>query len=163
MVIAHEISHAFDKNGAQRDENGNMRQWWTESDMAEFEKRTAAMKALFDGIEVDGGTVNGEITLGENIADAGGLSCALETASARMPDKHLTASQLEEFFRSYAVMWRSKTRPQTRELLLLEDTHAPPKLRVNVQLSNCGEFYDAFGVKEGDKMYISPERRVQIW
>jgi putative endopeptidase len=162
-VIAHEISHAFDKNGAQRDENGNMRQWWTDSDLAEFEKRTAAMKALFDGIEVDGGTVNGEITLGENIADAGGLSCALETASARMPGKRLTASQLEEFFRSYAAMWRSKTRPETQELLILQDTHAPAKLRVNVQLSNCGAFYEAFGVKESDKMYISPDRRVQIW
>jgi putative endopeptidase len=162
-IIAHEISHAFDKNGAQRDENGNMRKWWTDSDLAEFEKRTAAMKALFDGIEVDGGTVNGEITLAENIADAGGLSCALETASARMPGKRLTASQLEEFFRSYAVMWRSKTRPETQELLILQDTHAPAKLRVNVQLSNCGAFYEAFGVKEGDKMYIPPERRVQIW
>jgi putative endopeptidase len=162
-VIAHEISHAFDKNGAQRDENGNMRQWWTDSDMAEFEKRTAAMKALFDGIKVDGGTVNGEITLGENIADAGGLSCAFETASARMPGKRLTKAQLEEFFRGYAMMWRSKMRPEMQELLLLQDTHAPEKLRVNVQLSNCGEFCDAFGVKEGDKMYIPPERRVQSW
>ena len=163
MVIAHEISHAFDKNGAQRDENGNMRQWWTDADLAEFEKRTAAMKALFDGIKVDGGTVNGEITLGENIADAGGLSCALETASARMPGKRLPKAQLEEFFRGYAVIWRSKTRPETQELLLLQDTHAPTKLRVNVQLSNCGEFYDAFDVKEGDKMYIPSERRIQIW
>ncbi|MDR1579195.1 MAG: M13 family metallopeptidase [Synergistaceae bacterium] len=162
-VIAHEISHAFDKNGALRDENGNLRQWWTDSDFAEFEKRTAAMKALFDGIKVDGGTVNGEITLGENIADAGGLSCALETASARMPGKRLSKVQLEEFFRSYAVMWRSKTRPEMRELLLLQDTHAPAELRVNVQLSNCGEFRGAFGVKEGDKMYIPPERRVRIW
>jgi putative endopeptidase len=162
-VIAHEISHAFDKNGAQRDENGNMKQWWTDSDLAEFEKRTAAMKALFDGIKVDGGTVNGEISLGENIADAGGLSCALEAAAAGMPGKRLTASQLEEFYRSYAAMWRSKTRPEVQELLLLQDTHAPAKLRVNVQLSNCAEFYEAFDVKEGDKMYIPPERRVQIW
>jgi putative endopeptidase len=162
-VIAHEISHAFDKNGARRDENGNMRQWWTDSDFAEFEKRTASMKALFDGIEVDGGTVNGEITLGENIADAGGLSCALETASARMPDKRLPKARLEEFFRSYAAMWRSKMRPEMRELMLIQDTHAPAKLRVNVQLSNCAEFREAFDVKEGDKMYIPLERRVQIW
>ena len=162
-VIAHEISHAFDKNGALRDENGNMRKWWTDSDFAEFEKRTSAMKALFDGIKVDGGTVNGEITLGENIADAGGLSCALETASARMPGKKLSQAQLEEFFRGYAVMWRSKMRPEMQELLLLQDTHAPAKLRVNVQLSNCDEFYEAFGVKESDKMYLPPERRVKIW
>jgi putative endopeptidase len=162
-VIAHEISHAFDKNGAQRDENGNMKQWWTDSDLAEFEKRTAAMRALFDGIKVEGGIVNGEISLGENIADAGGLSCALETAAGRTPGKRLSKAQLEEFFRGYAVMWRSKTRPEMRELMLLQDTHAPEKLRVNVQLSNCGEFYEAFDMKEGDKMYISPERRVQIW
>ncbi|MDR3164271.1 MAG: M13 family metallopeptidase [Synergistaceae bacterium] len=162
-VIAHEISHAFDKNGAQRDENGNMRQWWTNSDLAEFEKRTAAIKALFDGIKVDGGIVNGEITLGENIADAGGLSCALETAAGRTPGKRLSKAQLEKFFRSYAIMWRSKTRSEMQELMLLQDTHSPAKLRVNVQLSNCGGFSEAFDVKEGDKMYISPERRVQIW
>jgi putative endopeptidase len=162
-VIAHEISHAFDKNGAQRDENGNMRQWWTDSDFAEFEKRTSAMNALFDGIKVDGGAVNGEITLAENIADAGGLSCALETASGRAPGKKLPKAQMEEFFRGFASMWRSKTRPEMQELLLLQDTHAPAKLRVNVQLSNCGEFYEAFGVKDGDKMYIPPERRIQIW
>jgi putative endopeptidase len=162
-IIAHEISHAFDKNGALRDENGNMRQWWTKSDFDEFEKRTVAMTALFDGIEVDGGKVNGTITLSENIADAGGLSCALETASRRAKDKKLTNAQMSEFFESYAAIWRSKTRPELQELLLLQDTHAPAKLRVNVQLSNRGEFYETFCVKEGDKMYIPPERRVKIW
>lgn len=156
-VIAHEISHAFDNNGAKFDEYGNMNNWWTDTDLAHFETLSAQMIAEFDGIAFAGGTVNGTLTVSENIADAGGVSCALAAA------KKEADVAFEDFFVNWAKIWRTKAREQYQQLLLAIDVHAPAKLRANIQLQNVPEFFETYGIKEGDGMYKAPEKRVHIW
>lgn len=156
-IIGHELSHAFDTNGSKFDEKGNLRDWWTEEDYQEFEKRAEAMINLFDGIKFAGGKVNGTQTVSENIADTSGLSIALEAL------KNEKEPNLEEFYISWATIWRQKASEETLRELLLIDTHSPNKLRANMQLSNSDDFYATFDVKEGDKMYLAPEERVAIW
>lgn len=156
-VIGHEISHAFDPNGSLFDEKGSLNNWWTEEDYAKFNELSQAMVDEFNGIEVDGGTVNGELTLTENVADAGGLSCALE-AIKKDPD-----ADLSEFFESWATIWRQKATPEYEAMLLAVDVHAPNKLRTNIQLENLDDFYTTYDIVEGDGMYRAPEDRVSIW
>ncbi len=156
-VIAHEISHAFDNNGALFDEFGNLNNWWTEEDQAHFRTLAQDMIKEFDGLPYAGQTVNGKLTVSENIADAGGLSCAL-SAAKQEEDYDLVA-----FFTNWARIWRMKAREQYMQLLLAVDVHAPNKLRANVQVQNLTEFYQAFGVEEGDAMYKAPADRVHIW
>lgn len=156
-VIAHEISHAFDNNGAKFDENGNLHNWWTAEDFAHFQTLAQAMIDEFDGLAFAGGTVNGKLTVSENIADAGGLSCALEAA------KRESDVQLTDFFTNWAKIWRTKATEQYQQLLLTVDVHGPAKLRANIQLQNLDDFYTTFDIKPGDAMYRAPENRVQIW
>ncbi|HBO47286.1 MULTISPECIES: M13-type metalloendopeptidase [Pediococcus] len=156
-VMAHEISHAFDPNGALFDENGSLHNWWTETDMKEFKKHSQAMIEEFDGLPFAGGKVNGKLVVTENVADDGGLSCALEAA------KHTENPDLEAFFVNWARVWRSKATKEYEQLLLSIDVHAPAKLRANVQVKNFDEFYQTFNVQPGDGMYLDPEKRVQIW
>lgn len=156
-VIAHEISHAFDNNGALFDEYGNLNNWWTPEDSAHFKKLAQKMIDEFDGLPIAGQTVNGKLTVSENIADGGGLSCALE--AAKMEDDF----SAKEFFINWATIWRMKATKQYEQLLLSIDVHAPQKLRANVQAQNQADFYTAFGIKPGDKMYKAPEDRVNIW
>ncbi|MDN5576000.1 MAG: M13 family peptidase [Pediococcus sp.] len=156
-VMAHEISHAFDPNGALFDENGSLHNWWTETDMKEFKKRSQAMIEEFDGLPFAGGKVNGKLVVTENVADDGGLSCALEAA------KHTENPDLEAFFVNWARVWRSKATKEYEQLLLSIDVHAPAKLRANVQVKNFDEFYQTFNVQPGDGMYLDPEKWVQIW
>ena len=156
-VIAHEITHAFDTNGAQFDAAGSLNNWWTEADYAAFAEKTQAMIALFDGAHHESGPVSGQMTVSENIADAGGLASALEAAQS-LPD-----ADPEAFFRNWAAIWRIKTTPEYAALLLAMDIHAPGKLRANVQLGNLDAFYETFDITEADGMYIPPEKRVTIW
>ncbi|WP_427902711.1 M13 family metallopeptidase [Metamycoplasma alkalescens] len=156
-VIAHEISHAFDNNGANFDEVGNMVNWWTKEDKIEFEKRAKKMIELFDGKKTEAGKCNGKLTVSENIADAGGVSCALEAAKT---EKDFNA---KHFYINYAINWRSKYRKELQKLLLDTDVHAPTILRANIQVQNSDDFYTAFNIKKGDKMYLSPKKRVKIW
>lgn len=156
-VIAHEISHAFDNNGAKFDEFGNLNNWWTEEDLEQFQNKAQAMIDEFDGLSLADATVNGKLTVSENIADAGGLSCALEAAKS---EKDFS---FEEFFVSWATIWRTKAKKEYQQLLLQIDVHAPAKLRANVQLQNIDEFYETFGITEQDEMYQKPEKRVHIW
>ena len=156
-IIAHEITHAFDGNGAQFDETGSLNHWWTEADYAAFGEKIQNMTNLFDGRGYGGGVVNGELTVAENIADAGGLGCALQVVQG-LPD-----GDLEAFFRNWAVIWRMKARPAYVQLLLALDVHAPNQLRTNVQLGNLDAFYEVFSIGEDDGMYIAPENRVKIW
>lgn len=156
-VIAHEISHAFDPNGSQFDEQGNLANWWTEADYETFSALSQAMVDEFDGLEHAGGMVNGELTVTENVADAGGLSCALEALQG-MEDVDLAA-----FFTSWATIWRQKATPEYEALLLALDVHAPNALRANIQAQNIDEFFEAFDIGPGDGMYRAPEDRVAIW
>lgn len=156
-VIAHEISHAFDNNGSLFDEYGNLNNWWTEEDRHHFQELADQMIAEFDGLEIAGGKVNGKLTVSENIADAGGLSCALEAA------KKDPVVDLEGFFINWATIWRMKARQEYTQLLLSVDVHAPNKLRANVQVKNLADFYPTFGIEPTDAMYLAPEKRVSIW
>lgn len=156
-VIAHEISHAFDNNGALFDEYGNLNNWWTPEDSAHFKELAQKMIDEFDGLPIAGQKVNGKLTVSENIADGGGLSCALEAA------KEEDDFNAQEFFINWATIWRMKATQQYEQLLLSIDVHTPQKLRANVQAQNQADFYTAFGIQPGDQMYKAPEDRVNIW
>ena len=156
-VIAHEISHAFDNNGSLFDEFGNLNNWWTDEDSAYFKQLAQKMIDEFDGIPFAGQKVNGKLTVSENIADAGGLSCALEAAKTEAD------FNAQEFFINWATIWRMKATEQYMQLLLSIDVHAPQKLRANIQAENLDDFYTAFDIKPSDEMYRAPEDRVHIW
>ncbi|MDG3141800.1 endopeptidase [Streptococcus suis] len=156
-VIAHEISHAFDTNGASFDEHGSLNDWWTQDDYKAFTERTDKVVAQFDGIDFAGGKTNGKLTVSENVADLGGLAAALEAAKR---DADFSA---EDYFINFATIWRMKAREEYLQLLLSVDVHAPGKLRTNVQLPNFDDFFTTFEVKEGDGMWRDPEERIVIW
>lgn len=156
-VIGHEISHAFDNNGAQFDEKGNLHNWWTEKDYESFKSLTKKMIEEWDGIPFHGGKVNGELIVSENIADNGGMSVTLSIM------KTLKDADYQAYFKNWARIWCMKAKEQYILLLLTNDVHAPAELRANIQPRNFPEWYEAFDVKEADKMYISPEKRVVIW
>ncbi len=156
-VIGHEISHAFDSNGAKCDENGNLNNWWTKNDTRKFESKIKAMVKEFDGIELPWGIVNGKFIVSENIADNGGMAVTLDIMS-RMQDK-----SYEEYFMNWARVWCAKAKPEYQQLLLKVDVHGPAILRANMQPRNFPEWYDTFNVTKNDKMYIAPNKRVIIW
>ncbi len=156
-VIAHEISHAFDNNGAKFDENGNLNNWWTKEDNRKFNARTKAMIKEFDGIELPWGTVNGKFIVSENIADNGGMGATLEVM------KNTEGANYEEYFVNWAKVWCLKAKPEYLKLILSIDVHAPAILRANMQPRNFPEWYETFKVKKTDKMYLAPSKRVTIW
>lgn len=159
VVIGHEITHAFDSNGADFDENGNMKNWWTEADTKAFEEKTQAIIKQWDGIEIYGGKVNGKLTVTENVADAGGISSTLEVLK-----KKDAKADLKAYFENYAVTWRTKASQEYYQMLLNVDVHAPAELRVNQQVKNFQEFYNTYPeIKEGDPMYLTPDKRVSLW
>ncbi len=139
------------------DENGNKKTWWTDGDLAAFKARIAAMEELFDGIPYAGGQIDGNLTVAENTADAGGVSIALSVLKKRV-DYNPAA-----FFEAYARTWTEKQTQQLMEMQLRADVHSPPYIRVNMQCSNSDEFYEAYDIAETDAMYIAPEDRVSIW
>lgn len=156
-VIAHEISHAFDTNGASFDETGSLNNWWTDEDYAAFKERTDKVVAQFDGIDFAGGKVNGQLTVSENVADLGGVACALEAA------KKEADFSAEEYFTNFARIWRMKAREEYLKLLIATDVHAPGKLRTNVQLPNFTDFIETFDIQAGDGMWRDQADRLEIW
>lgn len=156
-VIAHEISHAFDTNGASFDEHGSLNNWWTDEDYAAFKKRTDKVVAQFDGLDFAEAKVNGKLTVSENVADLGGLACALEAA------KKEADFSAEDYFTNFATIWRMKARREYLQLLVSVDVHAPGKLRTNVQLPNFTDFLETFEVQPGDGMWRDEADRVIIW
>jgi putative endopeptidase len=156
-VMAHEISHAFDNNGAKFDEFGSLSNWWTDEDLEAFKKKSKDMIDLFDGVETGNGVCNGELTVSENIADSGGLRCALEASKKRKDH------DLEGFFINWASVWRQKASAEYSQLLLRVDVHGPTILRANMQLSNLPEFQEFYQLKEEDKMYLAKDKMVSIW
>ena len=156
-VIGHEISHAFDSNGAKCDENGNINNWWTEEDFARFETKVNQMIEQFDGIELPWGKVNGAFIVSENMADNGGMSVTLDIMS------RMDGASYEEYFCNWARVWCQKARDEYRKLLLAVDVHGPTLLRANMPPRNFKEWYETFGVTENDQMYIAPDKRIIIW
>ncbi len=167
-VIGHEISHGFDDKGSKFDGNGNLRNWWTEEDRSEFEKRARGLIGQYNDYEpVDGMKVNGELTLGENIGDLGGLSVAHAAYRLSLGDREapvidgLTGDQ--RFFLGWAQSWRRLYRDAELRKRLLTDPHSPSIYRVNGIVRNMDAFYDAFDIRPGDALYLAPEERVEIW
>ena len=167
-VIGHELGHGFDDQGAKFDGDGNLRNWWTDADKAEFEKRGKQLVEQYNQYSpLEGMHVNGELTLGENIGDLGGLTVALKAYKLSLEGKEAAVldgfTGEQRFFISWSQVWRRKGREQYLRNMLMTDPHSPSEYRVIGIVSNIPEFYTAFDVKEGDKMYIAPEKRVKIW
>ena len=156
-VIGHEISHAFDNNGALFDEKGNLNNWWTKEDSRNFAKRTKAMVREFEGIELPWGKVNSTLIVSENIADNGGMAVTLDIM------KGMKDASYEEYFMNWARVWCEKSKPEYKQILLTVDVHAPNLLRANMQPRNFDEWYETFKVTKKDKMYLAPSKRVVIW
>jgi len=168
-VIGHEISHAFDDSGARFDADGNLKNWWTDEDLAAFTERGNALAEQYGQVEVlDSVYVNGKFTLGENIGDLGGVLGAYDglqryfTENGRPNDiDGFTAEQ--RFFMSWATVWRTLSRDEALRTQVKTDPHSPGMVRAVQPLLNIDAFYEAFEIKEGDPMYLKPEKRVRIW
>jgi len=161
-TIGHEIGHAFDSDGRKYDEDGNKRDWWSEHDDREYRKRANRMIRLYESVPYRGLPVDGELTLVENIADLGGLHFALgglRLALGREPTK----KEMQEFFVSYSVSWRSKDRLKRAAELLITDVHAPPMLRVNHIVRQMDEWYDAFGIGPDCEEWVAPDHRIRFF
>ena len=168
VVIGHEMTHGFDDQGRQFDKVGNLEDWWTDADAAQFTERAEKLAAQFDAIEVAEGTfANGHFTLGENIADQGGLRVAYTAYRNSLngvepaPIDGFTADQ--RFYLGYATLWAGNIREAEILRLTRIDPHSLGKWRVNASLRNIETFFNAFDIKEGDPMYLAPEKRVVIW
>jgi|LakMenE01Jun11ns_1017448.scaffolds.fasta_scaffold9935732_1 endothelin-converting enzyme/putative endopeptidase len=167
-VIGHEISHGFDDMGRRYDGKGNLRNWWTQDDLAEFEKRSSQLIKQYSSYKpFEDMAINGELTLGENIGDLGGLSVAYTAYKLSLngkPSAEIDGFTGEQrFFLGWSQIWRRKYREQELKRRLLVDPHSPSRYRVIGIVSNMDAFYEAFSIKPEDKMFIAPENRVRIW
>jgi putative endopeptidase len=167
-VIGHEMTHGFDDQGRKIDAEGRLRDWWTPKDAAIFEERAAKLGAQFDSYEpLPGVHVNGKLTMGENIADLGGLTLALDAYHASLHGKPAPVidglAGDQRVFLGWAQAWRTKRTDAALHQLVVSDPHSPPQYRVNGPVRNIDAWYESFGVKPGDKLYLAPEERVRIW
>ncbi len=167
-VIGHEITHGFDDQGSRSDADGNLKNWWTTEDRARFNAKTDKFVKQYDAcVAIDDLHVNGRLTLGENLADLGGVTIAYAAYQRSLGGK--TAPVIDgftgdqRFFIGFAQVWRGEERPAELRVSLRTDPHSPPRFRTLVPLSNTQAFYDAFGIKPGDAIYRAPADRVQIW
>ncbi|MBR6843841.1 MAG: M13 family metallopeptidase [Bacteroidales bacterium] len=176
VVIGHELTHGFDDQGRQYDENGNLNDWWTEEDAKNFDSNKQTLIEAFNNcIALDdpeyGGLIhgNGELTLGENIADNGGLHVSYLAMQNAMAKKQVNKKEMDgftpeqRFFLAYAAVWASNIRPAAALQLTQMDVHSLGRNRVNIALPQVTEFIEAFGIKEGDGMWLAPEKRVVLW
>jgi putative endopeptidase len=167
-VIGHEMSHGFDDSGSQYDKDGTLRNWWSKDDLAKFKAKTELLGKQFDAYTVlDTIHVNGKLTMGENIGDLGGLNVAYEAFKMTKQGKSKTKidgfTPDQRFFLAWAQVWRSKTLPETAANLVQTDPHSPAEYRTIGAPVNMDAWYQAFGVKPGDKLYKKPEERIKIW
>ena len=167
-VIGHEMSHGFDDQGSQFDKTGNQNNWWTEADKKNFEQRTKVLEDAFGKFEaVPGKFINGKLTLGENIGDNGGLNIAFRAFQNAMKENPLQKvdgfTPEQRFFLSWGRVWAANARPEYTEYIITVDPHSPNKARVNAALPHINAWYDAFGIKKGDKLFIPKKQRAQIW
>jgi len=167
-VIGHEISHGFDDRGSQYDGKGNLREWWTKEDHERFAERTKAIVAQYSAYSpAPGYTLNGELTLGENIADNSGLAIAYKAYRLSLGGKEAPVidgwTGDQRFFLGWGQAWQEKTREAEAIRLLKIDPHSPPEFRANGAAINQSPFHNAFGTKPGDRMYLAPEKRIVIW
>lgn len=168
-IIGHELTHGFDDEGSQFDGDGNLKNWWSEEDRTKFKAKTDILVKQFNElVAIDDLHVNGELTLGENIADLGGLTIAYYALKKSMEGKPAAEkidgfTPEQRFFMSWAQGWRINMRDAYLRNMIQTNPHSPGNFRANIPLSNMQEFYDAFGVKEGDKMFRPKTERAEIW
>jgi putative endopeptidase len=167
-VIGHEITHGFDDQGRQFAADGSLNDWWQADDVAKFKVQTDKLDAQYSAFEpLPGAKVQGQLTMGENIADLGGLLMALDAYHRSLGGKPapvidgLTGDQ--RVFLGWAQVWRTKSRDDALRNQIATDPHSPPLYRVNGVVRNIDAWYEAFGVKPGDALYVPPEQRVRIW
>lgn len=168
VVIGHEMTHGFDDQGAQFDKEGNLRNWWTETDQKQFKLRTDKMVRFYDQIQVlPGLKANGALTCGENIADHGGLKIAYQALKNATKSKPLPVidgfTPEQRFFLSYGLLWAGNVRPEYLRQMTKEDPHSAGRWRVNGALPHIEAWYQAFDIKKGDKLYLPQSKRVDIW
>lgn len=168
-VIGHEITHGFDDSGRKFDLDGNINNWWSETDSKEYNERIKKLIDQYSNYNIVGKKINGELTLGENIADLGGVSIsfnALKKYLSKNPNENVTLQELtpyQRFFISFARLWRSNIREEEADRRLTTDVHSPSEFRVNGVLTNLVDFYNAFKLKETDKLWKPEDKRVNIW
>ena len=167
-VIGHEIGHGFDDQGRKSDGDGVLTDWWTEADAARFKERTDRLVAQYDKFSpLEGMNVSGQLTLGENIGDLGGLEIAYHAYKLSLKGQEapvldgLTGDQ--RFFLAYAQIWQGKMRDELLATLITADPHSPVEFRVNGALRNVDAWYKAFNVQPGSSLYLAPQDRVRIW
>ncbi|WP_417443078.1 M13 family metallopeptidase [Joostella sp.] len=168
-VIGHEISHGFDDSGADFDADGNLVNWWTEKDLTQFNALGDSLASQYSRIEVLPDVfINGKFTLGENIGDLGGVNAAYDGLQMHLkehgnPGKIDGFTPEQRFFMSWATVWRTKMRDEALKNRIKTDPHSPGMYRATQPLLNIDAFYDAFDIREGDAMYLTPEERIKIW
>ncbi|KAL1523279.1 hypothetical protein AB1Y20_018229 [Prymnesium parvum] len=168
-VVGHEMTHGFDDQGRQYDHKGNLNDWWEPADAAEYERRAAVQVEQASKFKVHDKELNGKLTCGENIADLGGLKLSYSALLAKLEKQQAPPALIngltpkQRFFLSWAQVWRENTTKERSLQLVTIDPHGPNEYRVNGPLSNMREFHEAFSVAEGDRMYLPPEDRVDIW
>ncbi len=167
-VIGHEITHGFDDEGRQYDAHGNLKEWWTPQDSVQFTNRAQMLVDQFNGyVVLDSLRINGKATLGENIADLGGIVLGIDAFKKTKQYKEGKTinglTPMQRFFLGYALSWLGHERDEVLANQILTDVHAPGFLRVNVPFTDVPEFYEAFHIKKGDKMWVDPDKRVRIW
>jgi putative endopeptidase len=167
-TIGHEITHGFDDQGRQFDAKGNLENWWTKEDETEFNKRADVMIKQFESyIVIDGMRINGKATLGENIADLGGILIGLDAFKKTEQYKNNQSvgglTPMQRYFMGYSLGWLGHIRPEALKNQLMTDVHSPAKYRVNGPFADVDEFYSTFGIQPGDPLYIEESKRVRIW
>ena len=167
-VIGHEMTHGFDDQGRQYDLNGNLKDWWQHYDDTSYSKHVQVLVFQYNRyLAIDTIHLNGMLTLGENIADLGGVTVAFQAFKNAIAGKSPQAldgfSPDQRFFLSYAQIWRQNIRPEELMKRVQEDVHSPAKFRINGVLCNVPQFYDAFAIKKGDPLYLDPTSRAKIW
>jgi putative endopeptidase len=177
MIIGHEITHGFDDQGAKFDAYGNLINWWSENDFKKYKEKTNIVEQQYNNYEIEGQRINGALTLGENIADIGGLAlsynafknynkCTKQKYKVHIiydNNKTPLFSDEQQFFINFANIWKSKGRKEDTLNRLIIDVHSPPIFRVNGAIRNFDEFYKHFDIKSTDKLYLSPNDRVRLW
>ena len=172
VVIGHEMTHGFDDQGRHYDKDGNLNDWWEESDTANFQANAQVLVDWFNKVKVSDDPVtyaNGKLTLGENIADNGGLHISYQALQNAIAKKQVNKKEMDgftpaqRFFLAYAGVWASNIREEAKLMLTAADVHSLSENRVNATLPHVTEFVDAWGIKEGDKMYLAPDQRAKLW
>jgi putative endopeptidase len=161
-IIGHEITHGFDDMGRYFDGDGNLKDWWTVKDSIKYKKQSNILKTMFSQLKIEDKNINGELTLGENIADLGGIEISFNSFKAYLKNTQVH-DDYKTFFYNYANIWRCKIRKEESIKRLSTDPHSPPQYRVNTILSNMNDFYNVFNIDQKSKMWISESERARIW